>query len=71
MHVTGIEKALCRHSKVLFFKIMWSRLKDGPGKFGTLAGVPFSCISRVSPVHTIGVWSVRNLPPQSSLLSYS
>ena len=33
---------------------------------GYLAGVPFSCISRVSPVSTIGVWSGRNLPPQIS-----
>lgn len=30
-----------------------------------LAGVAFSCISRVSPVNTIGVWSLRNLPPQA------
>ena len=29
-----------------------------------LAGVRFSCISRVSPVITIGVWIVRILPPQ-------
>ena len=29
-----------------------------------LAGVAFSCISRVSPVNTSGVWSLRNLPPQ-------
>ena len=29
-----------------------------------LAGVPFPCISRVSPVRTSGVWLTRNLPPQ-------
>lgn len=34
-------------------------------KVRTLAGVPSSCISRVSPVVTSGVWSVRSLPPQS------
>ncbi|MEG1943166.1 MAG: hypothetical protein RR049_05055 [Angelakisella sp.] len=32
----------------------------GPLKTGTLAGVAFSCISRVSPVVTIGVWLPRN-----------
>jgi len=30
-----------------------------------MAGVALSCISRVSPVGTIGVWSLRNLPPQT------
>ena len=29
-----------------------------------MAGVRFSCISRVPPVSTSGVWIVRNLPPQ-------
>lgn len=29
------------------------------------AGVHLSCISRVSPVSTIGAWTVRNLPPQT------
>lgn len=34
-----------------------------------LAGVHFSCVSRVTPVSTIGVWTVRIPPPQSP--SYS
>ena len=37
----------------------------------SLAGVPFPCISRVSPVHTSGVWLTRNLPPQRiSILTF-
>ena len=32
-----------------------------------LAGVAFSCISRVTPVVTIGVWMPRNCPPQITL----
>ncbi len=36
-----------------------------------MAGVAFPCISRVSPVSTIGVWLPRNRPPQSTYLSYA
>ncbi len=37
-----------------------------------LAGVAFSCISQGQAlVVTIGVWSLRNLPPQIPLLSYA
>ena len=35
-------------------------------KNGCLAGAPFSCISRISPVSTSGVWSTRKLPPQTA-----
>ena len=35
-----------------------------------LAGVASSCISQVSLVSTSGVWSLRNLPPQTPALSY-
>ena len=35
-----------------------------------MAGVHFSCVSRVSPVSTNGVWTVRIPPPQSPFLSY-
>ena len=37
-------------------------------KNGCLAGAALSCISRVIPVVTIGVWSLRNLPPQTTYL---
>ena len=37
----------------------------------TSAGVPGSCVSRVTPVNAIGVWSVRNLPPRSPTLFYT
>jgi len=37
-------------------------------QIGYTAGVTFSCISRVSPVYTVGVWLPRNLPPHISNL---
>ena len=50
----------CEQKRELVVLSTWSIAK--PDNY--LAGVASSCISRVSPVYTNGVWSLRNLPPQ-------